>query len=281
VNGELAQLVALTCHANAALAGRKHAFFPEHSTCRFCQSVAFVGRKHRLFRSPAEVTVAQTPDEWFALLAHNEARGVALTLRPATQEPLAEERMLSAFAGGGGIWGLEVIMPTGYRQRWVGRWETDDREAADQRMWRVKYGWTSNPPGGPPPPSALTSVSAQLERALVAIRSFAERRSFDSFVKSFSDALRCLDDATFKPAYHRDLYDEPLLPARAAQVLQAAQCAWVFGGMGSWNDMSFEGEIDAEYRRLSDNLFIAVHEAIIAAANASLFAPTQAAQAGS
>lgn len=238
----------------------------------------FVALKHRLFRSPAEVIVAQTPDEWFAVLAHNEVRGVALTLRPSTQEPLAEERMLSAFAGGGGTWGLEALMPTGYRQRWVGRWETVDGETADQRIWRVTYAWTSNPPGGPPPRSALSSASAELERALVAIHSFAESRndsSLDGFIKSFSDALSCLRDPTFKAAPQQDLYDEMLMPARAAQVLQAAQSAWVFGGMGSWNDMGFEGEIDAEYRRVSDNLFTAVHEAIIAAANASLITTAQ------
>ncbi len=51
-----------------------------------------------------------------------------------------------------------------------------------------------------------------------------------------------------------------------------AQKAWVFGGMGSWNDLWFEGEAQGEYDRVSDRLFQTVNEAIRAAANTSLAA---------
>ncbi len=53
-------------------------------------------------------------------------------------------------------------------------------------------------------------------------------------------------------------------------MLAACQKAWVFGGMGSWNDMGFDGEDQKDYVRLSEALFQALNAAIVAAANASL-----------
>jgi hypothetical protein len=43
----------------------------------------------------------------------------------------------------------------------------------------------------------------------------------------------------------------------------------VFGGMGSWNDMGFEGSDQREYDRVSELLFTALNETIQTAANAS------------
>ena len=53
------------------------------------------------------------------------------------------------------------------------------------------------------------------------------------------------------------------------RLLDACQSAWVFGGMGSWNDMAFDGEVQVEYDRTSEQLFLALNEVILAAANAS------------
>lgn len=44
MNGPIAQLVALTCHANALLRGQTNPprFFPAHSTCNVCDRISFV-----------------------------------------------------------------------------------------------------------------------------------------------------------------------------------------------------------------------------------------------
>jgi hypothetical protein len=51
--------------------------------------------------------------------------------------------------------------------------------------------------------------------------------------------------------------------------LDACQSAWVFGGMGSWNDMGFEGADQKEYDHVSEQLFAALNETIQAAVDAS------------
>ena len=73
-----------------------------------------------------------------------------------------------------------------------------------------------------------------------------------------------------------------MLPAEgyslaARQLLAAGSRAEVFGGIGSWNDVRFESpEVEAEYRSVSERLFRAVLEALVAATNS--FDPSLAEQ---
>ena len=56
----------------------------------------------------------------------------------------------------------------------------------------------------------------------------------------------------------------------ARQLLLASSSAWVFGGMGSWNDLSFEKEEDNQhYETLSTALYNAINRGILAATNSS------------
>lgn len=45
--------------------------------------------------------------------------------------------------------------------------------------------------------------------------------------------------------------------------------AWVFGGMGSWDDMGFAGEAQKEYETVSKKLFQTLNEAIAVAASST------------
>ena len=64
-----------------------------------------------------------------------------------------------------------------------------------------------------------------------------------------------------------DFAPESILPAEARQLLAAVHWSWVFGGMGSWNDLLFEGEDQKTYDRISERLFQAVNAAIEQAAS--------------
>jgi hypothetical protein len=52
------------------------------------------------------------------------------------------------------------------------------------------------------------------------------------------------------------------MPLEAKQLLASAQAAWVFGGMGSWNDLGFDGSDQQEYTALSDELFLLLNQAL-------------------
>jgi hypothetical protein len=51
--------------------------------------------------------------------------------------------------------------------------------------------------------------------------------------------------------------------------LKAAQYAWVFGGMGSWNDGGVPKGLEVEYERVSTQLYDALNEAIAKAVSSS------------
>ena len=55
------------------------------------------------------------------------------------------------------------------------------------------------------------------------------------------------------------------MPLEARQLLGAVLAGWVFGGMGSWNDLGFDGEDQEEYTELSDELFTLLNQAIAVA----------------
>ena len=52
----------------------------------------------------------------------------------------------------------------------------------------------------------------------------------------------------------------------AKQILVCADIAWVFGGMGSWNDVVHVDDYDL-YRRLTGNLYDTICKSLAAAIN--------------
>jgi len=86
--------------------------------------------------------------------------------------------------------------------------------------------------------------------------------------------LHALDHADSEAAAYNDFYVPGTLEQDAACMLKAATHAWVFGGMGSWNDLGFEGDTRKEYDRVSEGLFQVLNEAIAIAATSSAATPT-------
>lgn len=270
MNGPIAQLVALTCHGNAAVVGNAAGrFFPDNSTCGYCDSVTFVSLK----ASPSgsdEVLVASTPDEWFVRLRNANAVGIRLVGVPRN-DPLISDRMSAGFVGGGGDWQMEVLLPDRTSEIWMARWTVWNRDAPEQRIWRVTYGLLGNRATSQAPAADLARITEKFRNALQQIHAFSERQQCgDFFTTSFKSSLDCLADRRACAGYHGDLSVAGTIPREAVSVLQAAQTAWVFGGMGSWNDMMFEGKAQTEYEKVSDQLFNVLREAIPAAANSSL-----------
>lgn len=271
MNHPIAQIVALTCHANAFLSGRSMApFFQENSTCVFCDRVAFVVLEKSFFRKTSEKEVAGNPDEWFSFLKAQGVRGIRLICSPR-EDPGISERMSAGFVGGGGTWTMEALLPENRSEYWIARWEVWNREAPQNRIWRVTYGRISSGVTPGHDPGALADIIGRLKESLQDIRAFSEKHQYGGFTTCFADALDTLESGGERLyGYHKDLAPEGFLSMEATALLHACQRAWVFGGMGSWNDMGFAGADQKEYERVSDNLFQTLNEAIAAGANSTL-----------
>lgn len=259
MNGVIAQAVALTCHGNARLAGLEiPTFFPGNSTCQFCEYVRFG-------RGGWRGGEFATPDEWFASLVRQKARGLRLLWLP-DQRRRFPDRMLAGLVGGGGGWVIEAAGRHGAEYR-CGRWQVGNQEAPDRRIWRVTYTRTTGQASTTPAPD-LPAVKGRLVDSLRAISRFAGEHDVTGYVDQFDRAVAQLD--TVEPlagVYHLDLAPPGLLTEQAQPFLYACQLAWVFGAMGSWNDLGLDD--DQEYSSVSERLFTTVIEAICAVANSS------------
>ena len=138
---------------------------------------------------------------------------------------------------------------------WRADWEFDDRQ------WTVVYREAGAAPEMPTPD--VSARDRELRAAIVKARDFAVRAgNLDNWVGIFDDALAADGSGS-------DLLLPPVgYPPDARLLLAMASTAWVFGGMGSWNDLGFaDEETNAAYERVTRRLYRAVLTAIAAAVN--------------
>lgn len=270
MNGPIAQIVALTCHGNAFLQRNDvRTFFPDNSTCAFCDRVNFVTLSKSVLGKAKEKEVAKTPQEWFAVLRSTGAIGIRI-LRQPQHDRQFPDRMLAGYVGGGGTWYMEVLRPKHRSDFWVARWEVWNREAPDQRIWRVTYARVSNGPSADARKADLQRTVSSLADALRRIHAFSAKHDCGQFAFRFGEALDTLESAgEHLHGYHQDLAPSGFVSELARTLLDACQGAWVFGGMGSWNDVGFGGYEHAEYEQRSEELFENLNKAIAVGANDS------------
>jgi hypothetical protein len=177
--------------------------------------------------------------------------------------------MSAGFVGGGGNWFIATER-NHKADCWQAKWDVWDRKAPENRIWRVDYMLVCDADVTENEPTDLKVISDKLSNTLKQIHEFAQRHGIDNFADSFAKAGECLQsDDPFSLVYHKDLAPAGLLSLDAMRLLASSQAAWVFGGMGSWNDMSFEGDESKKYENLSDTLFSLINEAICEATNSA------------
>jgi len=272
MNGPIAQLAALTCHANAFLGGREiPAFLAGNSTCQFCRGIEFVEFEASPGSEPARRVLAENPDDWIHALPLREVDGARLSFAPRN-DPRISDRLAAGFVGGGRIWQMQVLRDDGETEIWSSDWRVAERDAPDRRIWHVDYRLDATRPREAYRGRNLTVVRQAMGERLLDARNFSERHTEGTFSQHFAAALTALDDPAADVGYHRDIALPGQLNATAESLLKASMCAWVFGGMGSWNDMSFDEPLQTEYDNVSDGLFEIIHEAIEVAVASSYLA---------
>jgi hypothetical protein len=267
----IAQAVGLVITGNAALdKANPTAGWPDAQIFTFCNQVRFVTVSGTP-AAPDVATYAPDPNAWLARLHAEAVQGLRLHhLRGDTTG--ISDRMTVPFVGGGGRWRIEAVK--GDRSDlWEARWAVTRRDDPDRRIWTVTYGRAAEAVAPLPPMRYdLRALRAGLERTLDAIAAFARAQHLGTFAAAFARSLDALS-AEAAPTGHA-FGGLPLsrLPLPARQLLGAVEAGWVFGGMGSWNDLGFEGSAQATYNRLSEALFEQFNAALVVAANSS--APT-------
>ena len=271
MTGILAQLVALTAYGNNYLA-YDHVpadFYPGNSTFRFCRKVDFIEFHKPLFsKSLKETIVAPAPPEWFKYLKKDGCRKLRLYFQGSNDQTGTKEYKRAGMLGGGGTWYIEAVYK-GYSNFWSVRWQLGDPKAADQKVWTVSYGRTSTRQKTLNIQLDQNRVRAQLYDTLRELTEFTTKPNLETWRKQFESAIAILEsDEPNEQYYHKDLIPVSNYSITAKQLLFAAGHAWAFGGMGSWNDLSFSSKEDNDlYEKLSGQLYYTIIEAVISAVN--------------
>jgi hypothetical protein len=207
--------------------------------------------------------------EWLSSLNKRGARGLWLVIPQATPGPL-EPHLVAGFSNGGD-WGLLAAGagPT----LWLPSWEVVDRDAPDNRIWSVRFAGSRVDSNTAPPRPSVTAALTNLITALVDIREFARDHSLGSWADRFSDAIdRAYAEMPDIP-YHPDLAPPSVLSGDATCLLATASGSWVFGGMGSWNDLWLDDSAASErLQQVTRNLYRQLLGALVAGTNADLAA---------
>jgi hypothetical protein len=267
MTGPVAQIVSLTVYSNAYLSGKEpFSFDLSNSTAQFCERIQYIDWVKKLFKYH-ERMIAKNPDDWVKILKNSGIKSLWLHY-VSSQNTDLNDRYSAGFVGGGGRWLIEASYEN-KSDYWEARWEVGNKDAQNKRIWVVTYGRISrNDIKRQYKLDSLAAVSQRLEQNLKEIKRFAESHDIEYFGKCFEKGLKCLNSLEpLEFVYHKDLLPSSIQNIGSLQILCSCQAAWVFGGMGSWNDMGFNGNEQEVYEEVSGNLYKTICEAIPAAVN--------------
>lgn len=270
MNGVVAQLIALTGHGNLCLSASNAASTPlsSNSTFQFVNEVKFVRLGPLLGRLRQRV-VAETPEAWYETLRDQGVTRLFLSRTIASAISIRDLGFRTVLIGD-----EKPVIVANRRgatsDLWVADWRVSSLHASDRRIWSVRYTAESGPPPFPEiGRDNLAWASELLATRLAETILFAAGHGLGTWVPRFERAERLLSGAESEPPSHPDLLPQLGYSASAQQLLNACVGAWVFGGMGSWNDNQPDDSAGVPtYHELTKSLFDAVMNGLIAAVNA-------------
>ena len=261
MNGTVAQVAAIISHGNYFLeTGKLSGFFPDNSAFQFCKRVDFrVVAKKRLFVGSSVSTVAEDPSKWFDYLRQTNCERLRYVYRHSDSVKRLDDYNLAGFVGGGGDWFVEAIYGES-SVLWRSFWEVTAKEHDDQKIWNVIYGTDGAHTSGYFSQIDIQSSSIELSNSLNEAIDFASAFDLNGWIPTFEKALNALNsDSPEGDYYHKDLLAGPISIERR-RLFYAAAHAWVFGGMGWWNDNAFQSpDTQNKFQRVTSNLYDPVY----------------------
>ena len=199
---------------------------------------------------------ADSAADWHRELTARRLRDIKLLAPTVTGD-----RGLLAFSGG-----APFLIACFYKDKaaagWRAGWEFDQ----SARGWNIE--WNEAPfKDAPAAPPRFQEYREDFSAVLAQISELAVRIGENQFAAQFDSARRYLTDQ------HITLPDwmHIRLPEKNKALFAAASRAWVFGGMGSWNDsppyLAHEQGLDGDYERLSAALYRQIMLAVLYAVN--------------
>lgn len=258
--------LAMVAVGNAALAGRDvTGFYPNDPLFRFTSSLDFM--------TPRETEglrhVSNDPVDWFGKLKARKCRGLRLHNAPMQQNQKLghiDEHLLVGMVGGGPRWLLEAVYPD-RSELWEGFDRVGDKNAADKKIWLSAYILIGEADSAKDVDTNIKDAAIELRDTLLSAEAVARELPGQPFAEMFVAARGALEgkDLPYPLEFLRFAQMKP----EATRLLKAAGRGWVFGAMGSWNDLGVEPALKPRYEAASKTLFAALQRAVLVAANST------------
>jgi hypothetical protein len=273
MQGSIAQAAGLVIAGNAFLKGRDlKSYWPDSKDFLFCKSITF----REIESGRAGAIYSENPISWFQKL--KDGGILNLRLHYIVGKDPREARSTVGFVGGGGRW-IIATETLDLSNLWEGVWEIGNQQDPERKIWNVTYYNLARIKLQEAASTNLALRHKELSDLLPLLIEFSERLNYRSdFIESFRKALSSLSNPhPSSIPQHYDLGYDEILSLEAQHVLAAVQSAWVFGGMGSWNDgAAFQGvsikptDADNEiHEKLSSQLFNILTGSVVDVANSS------------
>lgn len=272
MNGHIAMAVAIVCAGNRFLRGGDIGeFWPDAPVFNYMKLVEFRTPPASGNDADGYPLVASDPTEWFETLKPR-CQGLRLHQTAPTRGPGQQldvpDRMLAGFVGGGQRWLVETAGES-ESELWEAFHRIGDRNDPQRRIWKCTHIRQARAGRAELDADAarlqLDGAVARLRKSLVHIETYARDEKYDSFADIFNAATDTLDAGKPMAGEEDPMAAYTGFNARQAAVFEACSRAWVFGGMGSWNDLG-GGE---RYDRVSQSLYDSLNDCISALANST------------
>lgn len=271
MNGHIATAVAIVCAGNQYLAGKDiSGFWPDARVFTFMKLIEFRTPPASGKDTDDYPLVAADPVAWFETLKpwckglrlHNTA-----PTRGPDQQLNTPDRMLAGFVGGGQRWFIEAASEI-TSEMWEPFHRLGDRNDPERRIWLCTHILQAKVQRAELDADAaaleLDKTIARFRAALVDIEAYARKEKIDNFADIFRDSI-ALIDAGKPEAEQGDMACFTGFSPQQAAIFEACSRAWVFGGMGSWNDIGG----GPDYDRVSQALYETINDTVASLASST------------
>ena len=259
---DIARNVALVTYGNLFLQERDNEFDIEKLVTDNCYRLDFVEAPIEGIEGSSKV-LASGANKWYKYLNDQDAKRLKLHYQTSTQSEIPDH-ISTAFVGGGSHWFIEVQFEKDsdvYLCDWI---PPIDSGVDTRKTHYVRFASAINHLNDSSP--SVTDSRVQLQTILKKLAKFAGRFEHSKhWVRNFENPLSTLHE--FEPIIPDEFLPAGIYQKDAHQLIIAAFESWVFGGMGSWNDMAFTGTDQERYELLSENLYSNLCNAIISGVN--------------
>ena len=261
MSSELERLVVLVTSANVYLNNDEDKYNMDPAITEYCHGVEFIENPLPGVAGSMR-TIAPNAERWFMHLKQEGPARVRLHYHPFTRDDIPQ-RIRDVVTEYGSNWLIE----TQYNK--LNRLYVqimNSQKLSIPPSWKKFFvlleGGSKNLDDTSP--SVQESID-NLDRVLEMLSNFADRFEYTKhWADNFASPRQILHDTSSSSI---DLIPNGIYSNDAYHLLQAALSSWVFGGMGSWNDLAFNGDDDTQYASLTGQLYETICTSIVSVVN--------------